>query len=121
MSKKPFSASTSQASAALRKPSAQERQLAAPLPDAAQQDHGEPQRAHNQPQAAQGLEGGEIGVFHGQEGLQPLFGPGDDEAVIAQRGFQQRLRPADLIRSSLYEEKLVSLVSGIEFDEVRIQ
>src|SRR5262249_27615613 len=50
----------------------QQGEFAAPLPDAAQQHHRQPQRPQQQPQAAERLERRQVGVLYRQVRLQPL-------------------------------------------------
>ncbi len=68
---------------------AEQGQLAPPLPDVAQQDHGEAECPEEQAEPAQDLKRGEVGVFNRQVRREALARRGNRYATTVQGGLEQ--------------------------------
>ena len=86
------------------------RELAAALQGIAEQEYAQPQRAQHEAETTEGLEGSEIGIFDGVEGLEPRRAQRGVEAVGRECFFQCRGQAVG--RVGLDQEVAVAAAGG---------
>src|SRR5579864_3200712 len=96
----------------------QKRQLAAPLPDIAEQHNGKTQRAEQQAEAAEQLERGQISILDGHERGHALAGLHDFRTLLGQAYTQQLGRGIRLLRRAFNEVQREALLAREQALEV---